>query len=177
MGSQTCTFPWCKPSERKFGALFSDRMRKPGRSHTGRESCAGSGASSAFPWLGSEHPPESARSAEEMPGSAVIFFACAMLAFCLRYGGGVTTIQVHPAYSRRMAVPFRNSGGVLLAVCHRWCCCLSRRFKHFKAEIRRDKAEHTDTKHTTQCRKSTWDLTLYRMSLESSKRIWSLIFG
>lgn len=75
----------------------------------------------------------------------------------------MTTIQVHPARSRRMAVPFRNSGGVPLSVTSGAAVCPGV-LNIFKAEIRRDKAEHTDAKHTTQCRKSTWDLTLYRMS-------------
>lgn len=36
----------------------------------------------------------------------------------------MTTIQVHPAHSRRMAVPFRNSGGVPLSVTAGTAVCL-----------------------------------------------------
>lgn len=133
-------------------------MKKPGCSHTGRESCADSGASSAFPCLGSEHPPESARSAEEMPGSAVIFCMCdvSILPEVRRWR------DYHPSASSAQpqnGCPIAQQWRCA-AVCHRWYCCLSWHFEHFKTEIRGDKEEQTDAKHTTQCRY----LTLYRMS-------------
>lgn len=136
-------------------------MKKSGCSHTGCESYADSGVSPAFPWLGREHTPESAVSAGEMSGSAVMFCMCdvSILPEIRRWHDNDPSVSsaqqqrgCHILKQWQCDAVVATGGGVCPSIL-KW-----------RSEWTRKSILMPNTQHNAESPLYTWDLTLYMMS-------------